>query len=232
MKNRFIQIFALASLLVVAAYAVETTLAPLPSNTFAAPVTTVTQAHVDALNAVVSAQNANNTSLRASLTSILTGGATLVSNVLTTPTLNNPVIIGPAPVACGASCSPTAGQLVLLNQGAGSTVTIPTSAGTGNVIQMRISVITGSGGEKVLLATTSDAIIGTASGFTGSTAKIFVGNASTYHSIQMPYTGSQPSGGFVGDTITCTDIAAGTWACDVQYQAGTTPTTPYSASTT
>lgn len=157
---------------------------------------------------------------------------TLTSPILNTPTINNSVITGPAPIACGATCSPTAGQLILLNQAAGSTVTLPTSAGTGNVIKMRTTVATTSAAEKVLLTTTSDAIIGTAIGENAGTAKIFVGNASTYHSLQMPFAGTQPSGGFIGDTITCTDIAAGTWACDVQYQAGATPTTPYSASTT
>lgn len=223
--KKALQLLALIGILAAAAYAVETTLAGLPGNTFAAPVTTFTQAHADAINAIVSAQNANNTSLRASITALGTNAA------LTTPTLTNPVIIGPAPVACGATCSPTAGMLSLLNQGAGSTVTLPTSSGSGNVIRMRITVITTSAAEKVLLTTTSDVIIGTAIGENAGTAKIFVGNAGTFHSIQMPFAGSQPSGGFVGDTITCTDIATGTWACDVQYQAGTTPTTPYSAST-
>ena len=83
----------------------------------------------------------------------------------------------------------------------------------------------------VLLTTVTDTIIGTAVGENAGTAKVFVGNASTYHSIQMPFTGSQPSGGFVGDEVSCTDIASTIWLCNVKYQAGTTPTTPYSAST-
>lgn len=157
---------------------------------------------------------------------------TFTSPTLTTPTVNNPVIVGPAPVPCGATCSATAGQLILLNQAAGSTVTLPTSSGSGNVIRMRVTVLTTSAAEKVLLATVTDAIIGTAIGENSGTAKVFVGNAGTYHSLQMPFTGSQPSGGFIGDAVVCTDIAAGTWACDVVYQSGTTPTTPYSTSTT
>lgn len=161
------------------------------------------------------------------------GGVCLTTGcAMATPGLANPVITGPAPTACGATCSATAGQLVLLNIAAGSVVTIPTSSGSGNVIRMRITVATTSAAEKVLLTTTADAIIGTAIGENAGTAKIFVGNASTYHSLQMPFTGTQPSGGFIGDAIVCTDIAAGTWACDVVYQAGVTPTTPYSASTT
>lgn len=157
---------------------------------------------------------------------------TLTNKTLTSPTINNAVLTGPAPVACGATCSATAGQLVLLNLAAGSTATIPTSSGSGNVIRFRITVATTSAQEKILLNTVTDAIIGTAVGENAGTAKVFVGNASTYHSIQMPFAGSQPSGGFIGDSVSCTDIATGTWACDIQYQAGTTPTTPYSASTT
>jgi hypothetical protein len=86
--------------------------------------------------------------------------------------------------------------------------------------------------DKVLLATVTDTIIGTAQGENAGTAKVFVGNAGTYHSIQMPFAGTQPSGGFIGDTITCTDVANTIYKCDIQYQAGTTPTTPYSTSTT
>ena len=144
----------------------------------------------------------------------------------------NPVIIGPAPVACGATCSPTAGQLILCATAAGCAMSLPTAAASGNVIRMRITVTTTSGAEKVLLATTTNTIIGTAIGWTGSTPAAFAGNAGTYHSLQMPYSGSQPSGGFIGDLITCTDIASTVWACDVQFEAGTSPTTPYSTSTT
>ena len=152
---------------------------------------------------------------------------------LTAPTINNPVLTGPAPVACGATCSPTAGQLILLNQAAGSTVTLPTSSGSGNVISMRITVALTSAAEKVLLTTTADVIIGSAVLENGGTAKVFVGNAGTFHSLQMPFAGTIPSGGFIGDKVVCTDIATGTWACDVQSQSGNaTPVTPYSTATT
>lgn len=139
---------------------------------------------------------------------------------------------GPAPVGCGATCTVAAGNsLTLLNQAAGSVATLPAATATGDVHRFRISVLTTSGAEKILTNPTTDAIVGTAIGENASTAIVFVGNASTYHSIQMPFAGSQPSGGFIGDQITCTDIAAGKWACDINYQGGTTPTTPYSAST-
>ncbi len=185
--------------------------------TLTIPLTNATLARTDAAN---------------TFTGVQTFTAPISTNgTFTTPALVNPVVTGPAPVACGATCSPTAGQMILLNQAGGSTVTIPGATGTGNVIRMRISVITTSAAEKVLLTTVTDTIIGTGVGENSGTAKVFVGNAGTYHSLQMPFAGSQPSGGFVGDTITCTDVASTIWACDVQYKAGTTPTTPYSTST-
>ena len=159
---------------------------------------------------------------------------TLTSKTLTAPALNNPVIVGPAPVACGATCSPTAGMLSLLNLAAGATVTLPAATGTGNVIRMKVTTTTTSAAEKILLTTVTDTIIGRAVGFTGAggASKTFDGSAGTYHSIQMPFAGSQPSGGFIGDSITCTDVASTIWNCEVAYQGGTTPTTPFSTSTT
>jgi hypothetical protein len=143
--------------------------------------------------------------------------------------------VGLPPVACGATCTLGAanqGTVTLLNQAAGSTVTLPAATGTGNTYKLMISVTTTSAAEKVLTSPTTDAIIGTAIGENAGTAKVFVGNASTYHSIQMPFSGSQPSGGFIGDSMTCTDVASATWMCNINYQGGATPTTPYSASTT
>ena len=139
---------------------------------------------------------------------------------------------GPAPIACGATCTASvSGGTYLLNQAAGSTATLPGATGTGNLYRFIVTVATTSAAEKILTNPTTDAIIGYATGENGGTAKIFAGSASTYHSIQMPFTGSQPSGGFIGDEINCRDIAAGTWQCNITYQGGTTPTTPYSAAT-
>jgi len=158
---------------------------------------------------------------------------TLTNKTLTAPVINNPVVAGPVPVACGATCTVGAGNdLTLLNQAAGSVATLGGATASGIVHKFRITVATTSAAEKILTNPTTDTIIGTAIGENAATAKVFVGNASTYHSIQMPFAGSQPSGGFIGDQITCTDVAIGVWACDINYQGGATPTTPYSASTT
>lgn len=165
-----------------------------------------------------------------------TGGTeTLTNKTLTAPVINNPIINGPAPVACGATCTlgaSNAGTYTRLDTAAGSVATLPGATGSGTVYRLYVSVATTSAADKVLTNPVTDTVIGTAQGENAGTAKVFVGNAGTFHSIQMPFAGTQPSGGFIGDTIVCTDVASTIWKCDIQYQAGTTPTTPYSAATT
>jgi hypothetical protein len=156
-------------------------------------------------------------------------GGSLVIDSGATFTVN-----GPTPVACGATCtlgSANIRAITKLDTAAGSVATLPAATGAGTTYNMVITTAVSSNADKVLLTTVTDTIIGTAVGENAGTAKVFVGNASTYHSIQMPFAGTQPSGGFVGDEITCTDIASTIWFCNFKYQAGTTPTTPYSAST-
>lgn len=151
---------------------------------------------------------------------------------LTVPTVNNPIISGPAPVACGATCTVTAanaGETVLLNQAAGSVATLPVAAGTGNTYKFVVSVTVTSNADKILAASTSDALTGTEIGWTGSTAKVFSCGASSTHAIQMPFAGTQPQGGFQGDVFTYTDIGTNLWLVQGVYQAGATPTTPCSA---
>lgn len=160
---------------------------------------------------------------------------TLTNPVINGGTINNVAHVGPAPNACGATCSITAanaGQTTLLNQASGSTATLPAATGTGNAYIFVVSVTTSSAADKILAASSSDSILGLSIGENGGTAGVFPGSAGTYHSLQMPFAGSQPSGGFKGDSYTCRDIAIGVWECNGTFQAGTTPTTPFSASTT
>lgn len=162
-------------------------------------------------------------------------GATITTPTINGGSVNGAAITGPVPVACGATCTlgtANVGTYTRLDTAAGSVATLPGATGTGSVYRLYVSVATTSAADKILTNPTTDTIIGTAIGENAGTAKIFVGNASTYHSIQMPFAGSQPSGGFIGDTIVCTDVASTIWKCDINYQGGVTPTTPYSASTT
>jgi hypothetical protein len=140
-----------------------------------------------------------------------------------------------APQASGATLTVTAamaGKSILLNTAGGVTVTMPAATGTGAVYKFIVTATTTATAIKILAASTSDYLNGIAIGFTGSTAKVFASAAATNHAIQMPFAGSQPSGGFIGDVITYTDVAANLWNVEVVYQAGTTPTTPFSATNT
>lgn len=164
---------------------------------------------------------------------------TLTNKTLTAPTINGGTIsggarVGPAPSACGATCTLTAansGQTILLNIAAGSVATLPAATATGNVYKFVVSTTTTSVKHAILAASSSDAILGISIGENGGTPLSFSGTGGTYHSIQMPFAGSQPSGGFKGDNFSCQDIATNVWECNGTYQGGTTPTTPYSAAT-
>lgn len=179
------------------------------------------------------------TLLLPTLKGIATAGKVLVcdSNTnITGLTLTNPTIIGStsAPVNAGAAIAVTTATAttINLNTAAGSVVTLPAATGSGKVFRFLVTTTTTSGAHKILAASSSDFLNGIAIGYTGSTAKVFGSAAATNHSIQMPFTGSQPSGGFIGDWIELVDNAANLWTVSMQYQAGTTPTTPFSSSTT
>jgi len=166
-----------------------------------------------------------------------TGTLTIPNGVVATgPATSGLVALAsPPPVAVGSSLAITAamsGARILLNTAGGSTATLPAASGSGNIYKFIVSVSTTSAAHKILAASSSDYIVGVAMGYTGSTAKVFGSPATTNHSIQMPNTGSQPSGGIIGDYFNFTDIGANLWHCDSMYQAGTTPTTPFSSATT
>lgn len=143
--------------------------------------------------------------------------------------INPPIQAGGATLAVTAAMS---SKVVLLDTAAGTTATLPAATGSGNKYKFVVSVSTTSNAHKILAASSSDFIVGIAMGYTGSTAKVFGSPAATNHSIQMPNSGSQPSGGIIGDYFNFTDIGINLWHCDSMYQAGTTPTTPFSSATT
>lgn len=187
------------------------------------------------LNITSTNQLTSTTLVGPTISGTIAGGATITSPTINGGSVNGAAITGPVPVACGSTCTlgtANVGTYTQLNTAAGSVATLPGATGTGTVYRLYISVAVSSNADKVLTNPTTDTIIGTAIGENAGTAKIFVGNAGTFHSLQMPFAGTQPSGGFIGDTMVCTDVATGIWKCDINYQAGATPTTPYSASTT
>lgn len=127
--------------------------------------------------------------------------------------------------------SAMAASPILLSTAAGSTATLPAATGTGNKYRFIVSTTATSGAHKILAASSSDFIQGLAIGENAGTCKAFASGNATNHSIQMPFAGTQPSGGFVGDYFDLTDIATNIWQCNGMYQAGVTPTTPFSTAT-
>lgn len=141
-----------------------------------------------------------------------------------------------APISAGSTLTVTPAMnngVILLNAAAGSTVTLPAATGTGNRYQFRVTTTASSNAHKILAASVSDFLNGNAVGHTAAGATLaFSAAAATAHSIQMPFAGTQPSGGFIGDYFNFIDVGANLWAVDGMYQAGTTATTPFSAATT
>lgn len=166
-------------------------------------------------------------------------GGTATSQTITTLTSATANVTtamqGPLPVAVGASLSITAamaGATFLLNTVGGSTATLPAATGTGNRYKFVVTGTTTSAAHKILAASSSDFLNGNAVGHTSAGATLaFSAAAATAHSIQMPFAGNQPSGGFIGDYFEFIDVAANLWAVNGMYQAGTTATTPFSAAT-
>ncbi len=137
-----------------------------------------------------------------------------------------------APVNVGAATTAVIGKKYLLNTASGSVLTLPAAAGTGGTVTVFVTTTTTSGAHKVLANSTADFMNGILEGENGNTAKVFASAASTNHALQMPFAGSQPSGGFIGDWFELTDVATNLWSVKGSYQAGTTPTTPFSATNT
>lgn len=140
-----------------------------------------------------------------------------------------------APTAVGATLTVTpamAGSTILLDTAAGSVATLPAASGSGAVYRFVVKTTATSNAHKILAASVSDFVNGNATGHTAAGATLtFSAAAATAHSIQMPFAGTQPSGGFIGDWFEFRDIAANLWTVSGQYQAGTTATTPFSSAT-
>jgi hypothetical protein len=140
----------------------------------------------------------------------------------------------PPIIACGASKAITAamsGQTIALNTASGSVATLPAATGSGARFRFVVSVAATSGAHKILAHSSSDFLIGLAIGENAGAPTVFASPAATNHSLQMPFAGSQPSGGLLGDWFEVEDLAANVWHVKGAFQAGTTPTTPFSTAT-
>lgn len=165
------------------------------------------------------------------VTTIASANASATDYTLTAPAATGTLLISTTPAAVGASLSAVNGGTYLLDTAAGSVLTLPAMTGSGKTFEVVVKTATTSNAHKILAASGSDFLIGNAIGQNSNTPKMFQGAAATYHSIQMPFAGSQPSGGLVGDRYIIKDIAANLAEVTGTYSAGTTPTTPFSAAT-
>lgn len=139
-----------------------------------------------------------------------------------------PVGVGAAIVAKAAS-----GQLYALDTAAGSVLTLPAATGSGLSLTAYVKTSATSNAHKVLTSPITDKLIGRATGSVaaGTTLQFSAAQAAGYHSLQMPFAGTQPSGGLEGDIFTFRDVAAGVWLVEGTYESGTTSTTPFSTAT-
>lgn len=141
-----------------------------------------------------------------------------------------------SPLAVGAALTASAGvnATYLLDTAAGSVLTLPASTGKGTKITAIVGTSATSNAHKILTAPTTDLLVGRAVGMVaaGTTLSFSAVTGDAMHSIQMPFAGTQPSGGLEGDIFIFTDISAGRWQVEAMYKSGTTSTTPFSTSTT
>lgn len=153
--------------------------------------------------------------------------------VVTLPAVTGTIGISSAPVAVGAAATVGAASTYLLDTAAGSVLTLPAATGSGRLIRALVKTTATSNAHKILPASSSDFMQGIAVGHVAAgTTLSFSGNAAASHSIQMPFAGTQPSGGFAGDWFEFVDAATNLWQVMGAYLAGTTSTTPFSTATT
>lgn len=142
----------------------------------------------------------------------------------------------PVPIAVGAAKTAvkTSGQIYALDTAAGSVLTLPAATGSGVGISAYVKTSATSNAHKILTSPITDLLIGRAVGSTaaGATLQFSAAQAGGFHSLQMPFAGTQPSGGLEGDFFNFRDVATGVWLVEAQYEAGTTATTPFNTATT
>lgn len=142
----------------------------------------------------------------------------------------------PVPFAVGAArtAGTVNGAVYALDTAAGSVLTLPAATGSGITLTAYVKTSATSNAHKILTSPITDKLIGRATGSiaAGTTLQFSAAAAAAYHSIQMPFAGTQPAGGLEGDIFFFTDVGAGLWLVEATYESGTTSTTPFSTATT
>jgi hypothetical protein len=155
---------------------------------------------------------------------------TLVGILATTAELNRAADVSTRIVAAGATLAVTVlahdGKIIALDTAAGSVCTLPAATGSGAIFRFVVKVTPTSNAHKVQVVG-DDVMYGLAVGLDddGVAANAW-GTAADSDTISM---NSGTTGGEIGDSVECIDIAADKWAVQVRLTQSGTEATPFSA---
>ena len=141
---------------------------------------------------------------------------------------------GAAPVNATGALTVTpaahAGRVVTLNAAAGQAVTLPAATGTGNVYTLQLATTITSNSTTITTGVTgasSDAFQGYVLTEDGGTMTGWPATAGAGGSDKITFNGST-TGGFAGDWVRLTDVAAGQWMLEAATKSTGTAATPLS----
>lgn len=139
-----------------------------------------------------------------------------------------------APVLAGATLSATAlahnGKVILMDQAAGSIVTLPKATGSGSRFRFLNYVVPTSNAHIVKVVDATDTMIGTiASSNDTSTLPLVAWSATATSTDTVSYNGTTTGGLKKGDWVEVWDIAATVWAVTGLLTANGTEATPFAA---
>lgn len=126
------------------------------------------------------------------------------------------------------------GKIILLNTASGSVVTLPNATGSGAVFCFAVSVTATTNSHIVKTARAADHMTGfiNVHDLDGTAAGMYKGDGTADDTITMNRT---TTGGVIGDTFECVDIAANLWlvrAANITCVAGSNIADPFSATVT
>lgn len=162
-----------------------------------------------------------------------TGAITNTGAVLTTPSIANPSITGPTPVAFSSGTSLALTQALHANRivyvtDVAAAYTLPAATGTGDRYTIHLGAAQ-TGASTIKVASASDVMVGTALllADSGDTVVGFV-TAADSDTVDLFGT-SNSTGGGLGSIYEFWDVASGKWAVRIIAEAGGTEATPFSA---
>lgn len=120
------------------------------------------------------------------------------------------------------------GHTIVLTKADGIAVTLPAATGSGNVYRFVIGATITSVGTTIKAASASDSFVGFSQVVSDGAAAVlgYIAAAGTDDTVTLNGT---TTGGYIGDEVTVTDIASGTFHVVIRGKATGTEATPFSA---